>query len=83
MIINKDLSINRNIKITANGLSDSETINIIEIFKEIFIEDYIKISSDKKNSDEILASLIKKSVRASLKNLSSKKPEVNAHIIRL
>ena len=83
MIINKDLSINKNIKITANGLSDSETINIIEIFKEIFIEDYIKISSDKKNSDEILASLIKKSVRASLKNLSSKKPEVNAHIIRL
>ena len=83
IIINNDLSIHKNIKISANGLSDFDSKQMINLFKEIFIDEYLKLTSEKKTSDEILSQIIKKSIRQSLKNQSSKKPEVKSHIIRL
>ena len=83
LIINKDLSINKNIKITSNGLSDEDVLMIDSLFKELFVSEYLKISEDKKNVDEILSKIIKSSVRNCIKNKSSKKPEVKSHIIRL
>jgi ribonuclease J len=83
IIINQDLSIHKNLKITANGLSDFELEQMKNLFKEILVEEYITMSSEKKLSDEILSSLIKKAIRQSLKSQSSKKPEVKSHIIRL
>ena len=83
MIINKDFSINKNIKITSNGLSDFDEDLILNLFKEFFIDEYIKINSDKKTSDEIISDLIKKNIRKDLRSYSSKKPEVKSHIIRL
>ena len=83
LIINTDLTINKNIKITANGLSDLDIQNIETSFKEIFINEYLQLNSEKKSSEEILANLIKKATRQCLKSQSSKKPEVKSHIIRL
>ena len=83
MIINSDFSIHKNIKITANGLSSIDSKKIGELFKEIFLKDYLQMNSEKKSSDIIISELIKKSIRLSLKFQSSKKPEVKSHIIRL
>lgn len=83
VIINNDLSIHKNIKITANGLSDLDKQKINNSFKEYFIQEFLSINPDKKSSDEILSQLIKKSVRQTLKSDSLKKPEVKSHIIRL
>ena len=83
IIINEDFSIHKNIKITANGLSNFDSKRILESFKEFFLSDYMQMNSEKKSSDTIMSDLIKKSVRLSLKPQSSKKPEVKTHIIRL
>ena len=83
IIINSDFSIHKNIKITTNGLSNFDSKRILELFKEIFLKDYMQMNSEKKSSDIIMSELIKKSVRLSLKSESSKKPEVKSHIIRL
>ena len=52
-------------------------------FKELFIEEYLSLNSNKKSSDEFVKALIKSSVRRSIKIFLDKKPEVNSHIIRL
>ena len=83
IIIEQDLTINKNIEITSKGLPDFDMMNLTEIFKEKFINEYLKISDDKKNSNEILSELIKKSIRQILKAETSKKPEVKCHLIRL
>ena len=83
LLINQDFSINKNIKITSNGLSDFDSEIINELFKEIFIIEYMKMNSDKKLSNLIIGDLIKKCVRQALKSSSSKKPEVQSHIIRI
>ena len=83
IIIHPDFSINKKIKITANGISDFDAENITVLFNELFIDEYLKLNSDKKSSDEILSQLIKKLIRQILKSYSSKKPEINSHIIRL
>jgi len=83
IIINSDFSIHKNIKITTNGLSNFDSNRILELFKEIFLNDYMQMNSEKKSSDIIITELIKKSIRLSLKSESSKKPEVKSHIIRL
>ena len=41
------------------------------------------MNSDKKLSNLIIGDLIKKCVRQALKSSSSKKPEVQSHIIRI
>jgi len=83
LIVNQDMSLNKSIKITANGLSDFDSQQISFLFKEIFIKDYLSLNIEKKSSDNILSDLIKKCIRQSLKPHSSKKPEVKSHIIRL
>ena len=83
LIINKDFSINKDIKISVNGLSNFDNAYIVESFKELFLKEFINMNSDKKSSDEILTQLIKKIVRQILKQNSSKKPDVQSHIIRL
>ena len=83
LIINKDLTLNKQLKITANGLSDFDSQNIVNLFKEEFLNYYLNINSDKKFSDEIVSQLIKRTIRQILKTLSVKKPEVKSHIIRL
>ena len=83
LIINKDFTINKNIKISANGLSNLDSEKIINLFNEIFIKEYIEMSSQKKSSDELISQLIKKITRQILKSQSSKKPEVQSHIIRI
>ena len=83
IIINKDHSINKNIKISANGLPNFDDVQIISDFKEIFIKDYLHLNIEKKSSDQLLSNLIKKCIRQSLKNQLSKKPEVKSHIIRI
>ena len=40
-------------------------------------------SLDQKSSDLIISELIKKTIRQCIKDESSKKPEVNSHIIRI
>ena len=83
LIINNDMSINKNIKVTSNGISDIDLDHIGDLFKELFLKEYLLMNLDKKSSDEFLSILIKKSIRGSLKSFSSKKPEVKSHIIRL
>jgi len=83
IIINEDLSINKNVKISFNGIPDIKLEQIKDNFKEIFIYAYLQLNEDKKTSDNLLEELIKKSIRQSLKNQYSKKPEVKSHILRL
>ena len=83
ILINEDYSINKNIKISSNGLPDFNNTQLTSDFKEFFINEYLKLNESKKSSDEILSELIKKSIRISLKNQFTKKPEVKTHIIRI
>ena len=83
IIINEDLSINKNIKISSNGLPEFNSDNFIDQFKENFIAEYMKMNTDQKSSDDIISELIKKLIRQKTKLLFSKKPEVKSHIIRI
>ena len=83
IIINADLSINNKIMITSKGLPDYDEKLLENDFKELLVEEYIKISDNQKNSNEILSNLLKKLIRQSLKSQLSKKPDVKSHIIRL
>ena len=83
IVIYKDFSIYKDIKITSNGLPIDNHDYMIEKFKKIFISDFLKINKDKKSSDVIIGELIKKCVRIVLKDILNKKPEVNSHIMRL
>ena len=57
--------------------------NIINTFKDIFINKYLTMNDEKKSSDLIVGELIKKIIRQIIREDSSKKPEVNTHIIRI
>ncbi len=83
VIINNDYSLHKDIKISLNGLPIDNLNNIEMNFKENFLNEYLLLSKDKKSSDLILTDLIKKVVRQMLRSNSSKKPEVNSHILRL
>ena len=83
LIINSDLSLGKQIKISVNGLSDFDSENISNSFNEVFLEEYLQINSDKKYSDDSISQIVKKTIRQILKKESSKKPEVKSHIIRL
>ena len=54
-----------------------------ELAEDHLIEEYMKISDNQKNSNEIVSNLLKKLIRQSLKSQLSKKPDVKSHIIRL
>ena len=83
IIIHEDLSIDKKIIISSNGLPNFNSEDIMGNFKEKFIIEYMKISENKKNSDEAIKLLIKKSIREIIKKESDKKPEIKSHIIRL
>ena len=83
IIIQKDFSIHKNIKITSIGLPEFDIIEITNDFKEKFIYDYLRFNEDKKSSDQFVGELIKKSIRKSIKGHVNKKPEVNFHIFRV
>ena len=83
IIINNDMSIHKNIKISSNGLPNFELDEITNDFKLAFISDYLQMNKDQKSSDEIISELIKRIIRQVLKSKFSKKPEVKSHIIRL
>ena len=83
IVINKDHSINKDIRISANGLPDFDGVQILNDFKDVFINDYLHLNIEKKSSDKILGDLIKKSIRQSLKGQLLKKPEVKSHIFRM
>ena len=83
LIIYEDFSIDKNIKISFNGLSDHDSENTVNLFKEKFINDYLSMNNEKKSSDLIVSELIKKVIREIIKEDLRKKPEINSHIIRL
>ena len=75
--------INNKIIITSKGLPDYDERLLENEFKELLVKEYMKISNDQKNSNEIVSNLLKKLIRQSLKSQLSKKPDVKSHIIRL
>ena len=83
IIINSDYSLHKDIKISQSGLPSDNFMNIEMDFKEKFLNKYLPLSKEKKSSDLILADLIKKTIRQLVKINSSKKPQVNSHILRL
>ena len=82
IIINKDYSVEKNILLSARGLPEFDQLLILNEFKPIFIDTYLKLSNDQKSSDQAISALIKKNIRQILKNYFQKKPEVEVHIFR-
>lgn len=82
IIDQKDNSINKNIKITFKGLPEIDENEIINNFKIIFIENYVKLNFSQKSSDQIVSDLIKNNLRKIMKNSFQKKPEIEVHLIR-
>ena len=66
-----------------NGLPAYENDNLINVFKELFINQYLLMDDEKKSSDLIVGDLMKKTIRQIISAGSGKKPEVNSHIIRI
>ncbi len=83
IIINKDYSLHKDIQITQKGLPLDNLSSCIDNFKENFLNEYIKLNDQQKSSDDIIKTIVKKNIRKIVKSISSKKPEVNSHIIRL
>jgi len=81
-INDNDNSINKNIKITFKGLPEINENEIINNFKLIFNENFIKLNNSQKSSDQIVSDLIKNNLRKIMKNLFQKKPEIEVHLIR-
>ena len=54
IIINSDYSLHKDIKISQNGLSSDDFMNIEMDFKEKFLNEYLPLSEEKKSSDLIL-----------------------------
>ena len=82
IIINKDYSVEKNILLSARGLPEFDQLLVLNEFKPIFIDTYLKLSNDQKSSDQVISELIKKNVRQILKNYFKKKPQVEVHIFR-
>jgi len=82
IIINNDLSIEKNIKLSSKGIPEFDSVNILNEFKSNFVDKYINLSNDKKNSDKTLRELIKINIRQIFKNSGKSKPEVDVHILR-
>jgi len=81
--INSDLTLHKDIKVSINGLPNDNDKNLINLFKEAFLDEYLTMKNEQKSSDAILSDLTKKLIRRILLQDSNKKPEVNTHIIRI
>ena len=82
IVINDDLTIDKNIQISLIGLPYEETDLVKNNFKIEFIENYHKLNQEQKSSDQNVTDLIKKSLKIVLKNILQKKPEIKIHLIR-
>ena len=82
IIINEDFSVHKNIKLSAKGLPEFDQEEILLQFKSVFLDSYIKFSSDQKSSDQTIKDLVKRILRQLIKKYSQKKPEVDVHIFR-
>ncbi len=82
IIINDDFSIEKNIQLSAKGIPEFDSVNILHEFKSIFLDKYMKLSNEQKNSDQVLTELVKVTIRQIFKILSKNKPEVDVHILR-
>ena len=82
IIINNDLSINKNIKLTFKGLPLIDEGEIMIEFKSLFFENYVKLNSNQKYADQIVSDLIKSNLKKIIKNFSQKKPEIEIHLLR-
>ena len=68
IVINDDLTIDKNIQISLFGLPYEETDLVKNNFKIEFIEYYLKLNQEQKSSDQNVTDLIKKSLKIVLKN---------------
>ena len=82
ILINSDFSIDKNIQLSFIGLPNEELYRVKEQFKDEFINNYVKLNSDQKSSDEKVTELIKKNLKHVLKSILNKKPEIQIHLIR-
>ena len=82
IIINNDLSIEKNIQLSSKGIPEFDAVNILNEFKLFFADKYTNLTSDQKNSDKTLIELIKANIRQIFKNSGKNKPEVDVHILR-
>ena len=64
-------------------MPDNQYVNVVDIFKEVFVKEYLLMNNEKKSSDIIVGELIKKIIRGIIREDSDKKPEVNSHIMRI
>ncbi|PPR46543.1 MAG: Ribonuclease J1 [Alphaproteobacteria bacterium MarineAlpha5_Bin9] len=83
IIINSDLSLQKDIMISINGLPSKNSEKAIIYFKENFYDLYIRLSEDKKLSNEYIEKISIKVLRKYFKLEYGKKPEINIHVIRL
>jgi len=84
LIINKDLSINKDIIITHYGLPIANMEEFTSNFKINFIESYLKLEKNNNISenDDSIKHLCKKVIKKYCMNQYKRKPEVQTHIIR-
>jgi ribonuclease J len=82
IVINDDLTIDKNIQLSFIGLPYEEIDLAKTNFKTEFIENYLKLNQEQKSSDLNVTDLIKKSLKIVLKNILQKKPEIKIHLIR-
>ena len=83
LIIHQDFTLHKDIKISFKGLPFHHNENIVDIFKEKFVKEFLLMNNEKKSSDLIIGDLIKKIIRQLIRENISKKPEVSSHIIRI
>ena len=82
ILINSDQSVDKNIQLSLIGLPDEELTLVKEEFKVKFIDNYIKLNDNQKSSDQNIKDMIRKNLKHVLKNIFSKKPEIQIHLIR-
>ena len=82
IVINEDFSLDKNLYLTTKGLANLDENEILDQFKFIFINQFKKLNSDQKSSDENVKELVKKCIRQIIKSLIQKKPEVEVHMMR-
>ena len=54
IIIHQDFTLHKDIKISFNGLPDNQYENVVDIFKEVFVKEYLLMNNEKKSSDLII-----------------------------
>ena len=82
LVINDDLSIDKNMQLSFIGLPYDKIDIIKSDFKTTFMEIYLKLNQDQKSKDQNVIDLIKKNLKFVLKNYLNKKPEIKIHLIR-